>query len=81
MELTAARRRFLYFPLRNHFEQNRHVRYRLDRHGAGRCLDLEGTDPESIAAGMVAESTRPIAYRPVDPGGAERAARLIAPLV
>ena len=36
MELTAARRPFLYFPLRNHFEQNLHVAHRLDRHGAGR---------------------------------------------
>ena len=31
MELTANRRPFLYFPLRNHFEQNFHVRCRLDR--------------------------------------------------
>ena len=30
MELAAARRPFLYFPLRDHFEQNRHVRHRLD---------------------------------------------------
>ena len=30
MELTANRRPFLYFPLRHHFEQNFHVRHRLD---------------------------------------------------
>ena len=36
MELTANRRPFLYFPLRHHFEQNFHVRHRLDRYGAGR---------------------------------------------
>lgn len=29
MELVASRRPFLYFPLKNHFEQERHVRYRL----------------------------------------------------
>ena len=39
MELAAARRPFLYFPLRNHFEQNRHVRHRLERYGAGRYMD------------------------------------------
>src|SRR3970282_926541 len=36
MELAAARRPFLYFPLENHFEQNRHVVQRLERYGAGR---------------------------------------------
>ena len=40
MELAAAQRPFLYFPLRNHFEQNRHVRHRLERYGAGRAHDL-----------------------------------------
>ena len=38
MELTAAGRPFLYFPLRNHFEQNHHVAHRLDRHRAGRRM-------------------------------------------
>ena len=40
MELAAARRPFLYFPLRDHFEQNRHVRHRLERYGAGRLHGL-----------------------------------------
>ena len=40
MELTAAQRPFLYFPLANHFEQNRHVRHRLERYGAGRAHGL-----------------------------------------
>ena len=35
MELTASRRPFLYFPLRHHFEQNLHVRHRLDRYRPG----------------------------------------------
>jgi predicted glycosyltransferase len=50
MELAAARRPFLYFPLRNHFEQNRHVRHRLDRYGAGRAMDYDRSDPDAIAA-------------------------------
>jgi predicted glycosyltransferase len=49
MELTASRRPFLYVPLRHHFEQNFHVRHRLDRYGAGRCLDYEQTGPEALA--------------------------------
>ena len=45
MELTANRRPFLYFPLRHHFEQNFHVRHRLDRYDAGRCMDFEPQHP------------------------------------
>ena len=40
MELTANKRPFLAFPLRHHFEQNFHVRHRLDRYGAGRVHGL-----------------------------------------
>ena len=41
MELTANRRPFLYFPLRHHFEQNFHVRHRLERYRAGRRMDFD----------------------------------------
>jgi predicted glycosyltransferase len=44
MELTANRRPFLYFPLANHFEQQRHVAYRLDRY---RAPDGECSSPTS----------------------------------
>ncbi|HJR92280.1 MAG TPA: alpha/beta fold hydrolase [Acidimicrobiia bacterium] len=80
MELTAARRPFLYFPLKNHFEQNRHVRYRLDRYGAGRYMDFESSTPEDIAAAMAGEMARPVDYLPVETDGAARAAHLIAEL-
>ena len=46
MELTAAKRPFLYFPLRHHFEQNFHVRHRLERYRAGRCMDFARASPE-----------------------------------
>ena len=39
MELTALGRPFLFVPLRHHFEQNFHVRRRLERYRAGTCLD------------------------------------------
>ena len=58
MELTANRRPFLYFPLGHHFEQNFHVRHRLDRYGAGRRMDFETATPESIAT-AIAEENRP----------------------
>jgi predicted glycosyltransferase len=80
MELAAAGRPFLYFPLRNHFEQNRHVRHRLERYGAGRCMDYEASPPEVIAAAIAAEIDAPVASLPVESDGAARAAALIAPL-
>jgi predicted glycosyltransferase len=81
MELTANRRPFLYFPLRHHFEQNFHVRHRLERYGAGRCMDFESDGPAEIAAAIADEIGRDVDYAPVDPGGAARAARLIAELL
>jgi UDP:flavonoid glycosyltransferase YjiC (YdhE family) len=81
MELTAAGRPFLFFPLRKHFEQNHHVAHRLDRHRAGRrmCFDTDG--PEEIAAALEAELGREPDYRPVTADGATRAAELIAQLL
>jgi predicted glycosyltransferase len=81
MELVAARRPFLYFPLRNHFEQNRHVRHRLERYGAGRYMDFATSDPDAIAAAMADEIDGTIDYLPVAANGAEKAAALIAPLI
>jgi predicted glycosyltransferase len=81
MELAAARRPFLYFPLRDHFEQSRHVRHRLERYGAGRHMDYDASPPEVIATAIAEEIDRPVASRPVESDGAARAAELIAPLL
>ena len=81
MELTANKRPFLYFPLRHHFEQNFHVRHRLERYGAGRCMDFETASPEVIAAAIADEIGRPVHYRDVETDGAARAAARIAELI
>jgi predicted glycosyltransferase len=81
MELTANRRPFLYFPLRHHFEQNLHVRHRLERYGAGRHMDFELDGPEEIAAAIATEIGRHVDYRPVETDGAARAAASIAELL
>ena len=81
MELTANRRPFIYVPLRNHFEQNFHVRHRLANYGAGRCLPYDELDPESLTAAIVEELARPVDYRPVATDGAARAADLLADLL
>ena len=81
MELTAARRPFIYFPLGHHFEQNFHVRHRLDRYRAGRCMDYQTTGPAEIAAAIATEINRKIDYRPVAADGAQRAAAMLASLL
>jgi pimeloyl-ACP methyl ester carboxylesterase/predicted glycosyltransferase len=78
MELTANRRPFLYFPLRHHFEQNFHVRHRLERYRAGRCMDFDESTPESIATAIAEEIGRDVDYEPVETDGAARAAARIA---
>ena len=81
MELTANGRPFLYFPLGHHFEQNFHVRHRLDRYRAGRAMDFGTDGPEAIAAAIADEIGRDVEYRQVDAGGAARAAAMIAELL
>jgi pimeloyl-ACP methyl ester carboxylesterase/predicted glycosyltransferase len=81
MELTAQKRPFLYFPLRHHFEQNFHVRHRLERYGAGRRMDFDDSPPEAIAAAIAEEIGREVAYRDVEVDGAARAARHLAQLL
>jgi pimeloyl-ACP methyl ester carboxylesterase/predicted glycosyltransferase len=81
MELTATRRPFLYVPLRHHFEQNFHVRHRLNQYGAGRMLDFDTATPEVIADMITHEIGRPVDYKPVERDGATRAACLIAQLL
>jgi pimeloyl-ACP methyl ester carboxylesterase/predicted glycosyltransferase len=81
MELTAARRPFLYFPLRHHFEQNFHVRHRLERYGAGRRMDFDDSTPEVIAEAISEEIGRQVDYRPVEADGATRAATRIAEML
>jgi pimeloyl-ACP methyl ester carboxylesterase/predicted glycosyltransferase len=81
MELTAQKRPFLYFPLRHHFEQNFHVRHRLERYGAGRRMGFDDSPPGVIAAAIAEEISRDVNYRDVEVDGAEEAARRLAQLL
>ena len=81
MELTANKQPFLYFPLRHHFEQNFHVRHRLERYGAGRRMDFDESPPELIAQAIAEEIGREVDYRDVEDDGAARAAARLAELL
>ena len=62
-------------------QQNIHVRHRLERYRAGRCMDFESAQPADIAAAIAYEIGRPVDYLPVASDGAARAANLIADLL
>jgi UDP-N-acetylglucosamine:LPS N-acetylglucosamine transferase len=81
MELTAARRPFIYFPLRDHCEQNIHVRHRLDQYRAGTCMDFDDATPETLTSTIEELISRPVDYEDVEQGTAARAARIIAELL
>jgi pimeloyl-ACP methyl ester carboxylesterase/predicted glycosyltransferase len=81
MELTASRIPFLYVPLLNHFEQQFHVRHRLERHRAGTAIDYSTATPESIAASMLDTLQTPIDYRAMPADGASRAATHLVQLL
>jgi UDP:flavonoid glycosyltransferase YjiC (YdhE family) len=81
MELVAVGTPFLYFPLGHHFEQQRHVRHRLDRHRAGRCLDYAQTDADDIAAALADVLASSCDYLPVPDDGAARAAAMLEELL
>ena len=81
MELVAARRPFLYFPLAHHFEQQRHVPHRLGRYRAGRRMDYADAAPERIAEEIVGALDTPVDYLPVETDGAAAAARMLAELL
>lgn len=81
MELVAAGTPFIYFPLKNHFEQNFHVAHRLDRYRAGRRMEFATSTPDMIADAMVATLLAPARFEPVKVDGAARAASMLADLI
>ena len=81
MELVAARRPFVYFPLARHWEQQHFVTHRLDHYCAGTRMDYDATTPTDLATAIKSARLRPTPYRPVRRGGAERAAAAIASLL
>jgi len=81
MELAAFRTPFLYFPLRNHFEQQFFVSRRLERFGAGVRMDYDRTTSEELATAMLDHLGKPVHYRDIPTDGTACAARLVAELL
>jgi predicted glycosyltransferase len=83
MELVGAGTPFLYFPLTNHFEQNRHVAHRLERYGVPTWAKVAfaETGGEWLTDKLTRLFEAPPRYREVAGGGARRAAERLAALL
>jgi pimeloyl-ACP methyl ester carboxylesterase/predicted glycosyltransferase len=81
MELVAARRPFLYFPLQSHFEQRRFVTHRLDSYRAGIQMEYAQSSPLDVAVALQRALSEPVQYRSVASDGASKAAERIASLL
>ena len=81
MELTASGTPFVYVPLQHHFEQQFHVRHRLQRYHAGVMIPYPELAPDRLAAELNCLLARPTEFRPVATDGAARAADLLAELI
>jgi pimeloyl-ACP methyl ester carboxylesterase len=81
MELVAARRPFVYFPLAHHYEQQHFVSHRLDHYGAGVRMDYGTTSPVALAQAIRTAAASTPNYRPLPRGGADRAAALLVSMV
>ena len=84
MELVAAGRPFIYFPLRRHWEQQHFVAHRLDYYRAGIRMDYASTSADDLASAMrtaLGQSATGPSYRRIPRGGAVRAAGQIAALL
>ncbi len=80
MELTALGRPFLYFPLKDHFEQQEYVDSRLKWYRAGMRMDFDSTNPSRLVQAIAANIGASVDYRPVNRNGAKRAASMIMQL-
>jgi pimeloyl-ACP methyl ester carboxylesterase/UDP:flavonoid glycosyltransferase YjiC (YdhE family) len=81
MELTALARPFLYFPLKDHFEQQDYVDYRLKNYRAGVRMDFDHTSVFQLAEAIAAHIGDSVNYKPVPEDGANKVASMITGLL
>jgi UDP-N-acetylglucosamine:LPS N-acetylglucosamine transferase len=81
LELTALQRPFLYFPLEQHFEQERDVALRCERHRAGIKMKYSETTPELLAEQALSNIGKRVDYASIPIDGAQKAAKLISNLL
>ena len=77
LELTALRRPFLYFPLKEHFEQQICVAGRLERHKAGVKMIYSQTTADDLAEKIIAHLGKDVIYDPIPSDGAQKTVQII----
>jgi UDP:flavonoid glycosyltransferase YjiC (YdhE family) len=77
LELTALKKPFLYFPLKQHPEQEVTVASRCKRHGAGVKMDFSKTTPELLAETALSNLNKKVNYATLPINGTQNAANLI----
>jgi len=77
LELTALQRPFLFFPLRVHCEQMKHVAARQKRLGAGVQLSIDGTSATDLSRHVLSALSREVHYPPLSFDGARETAQLV----
>lgn len=81
LELTALRRRFVYFPIAGQCEQEITVAARLARHHAGVRMSLATTAPADLADTITANLGAAVAYPSIPVDGAGRIADLVLSVI
>ena len=77
LELTALGRPFLFFPLRGHCEQVKHVAARQKRLGAGVRLSLRGTSLTALSRQISSMICQEVHYPPIMMDGARQIAQMV----
>lgn len=81
LEVTALNRPFIYFPLLDHFEQQKIVAPRCERYQAGVRMDFASATPGSLAEQVIKHISDEGTHKPMRLDGAERAAEIISRLL
>jgi UDP-N-acetylglucosamine:LPS N-acetylglucosamine transferase len=76
-ELIALQKPFLYFPLEGHYEQQKCVTGKAERHNAGVKMVFSETNPEKLARTIGENIGIQTNYKPIRSGGEKRMAELM----
>lgn len=76
-ELIALQKQFLYFPLEGHYEQQKCVAAKAERHNAGVKMVFSETSPEKLAQIVIENIGKKTSYEPIRSGGEMRMAELM----
>jgi pimeloyl-ACP methyl ester carboxylesterase/predicted glycosyltransferase len=81
LELLAAGRPFLWFPLRRHTVQREHVAHRIRRHGGPVPMEFAEMTAPALASAIESQLSAAVHYRAISEDSVDRAADRLVELV